>query len=740
MMQESNEKSNREKAKRAAKQAARQGYPIPAPAPTSPTDASTMSFIEKLENEVQLLMRLDHPNVIKTYQVIDSEEECFVVMQFASGGEMMEYMAVKAYLSEKEARRFFGQLVSGLDHIHQANIVHRDLKLENLLLDDKGNVLISDFGLGRTFDADRIHLLDVGWKVVQPLGIPYIGVKSDIWALGVILYFFVTGEAPFKGNSISELYDNIKAVRYVKSKEFSSELRDLFEKILQKNPHDRITLDGIRRHPWMHMDGHLDIPVILPKVSGKVDASKLGQIVKSINSGKEYVAYTFNYHELPKKQSNKLEELKTRGRSNSAVVARRKSISINNGTRPNIGTIEAASNVSEFSFQPGSSAQGDSQVSSNSQVEATQPSSDLITAQFNTVLFSDELPDEPKRSVVVSRSPPEAPQISYSFSENEEYDASRRSSVAVRESVSVFAPAEQTSDSAEQIDKRTTLSPANSDTAPRRRRAATYTSSRLGQPPVAVVEQEEDEKEEAKEQPSKLVQFHSHLRSGSYTKAAEEEAARKKADEQAARLAASPPIYTPISAATSISSASGSMVQIPDLVSDKSRNTKVSFESTPLTLVRRLSMVSPPEDRASTTFQEDNNVAKLTVEAMGIEEIAAWHETHRPPKEIRTVKFAFRRGTSSAVLDPATMFQDLHKVLLSLPETQAKKLTFKRHPDYYDFTCLYATDDAKEAVKFDIEICKVWLLDVHALKMKRRSGNAYIFKSLYDKIVRDLNW
>lgn len=120
-----------------------------------------MSFIEKLENEVQLLMRLDHPNVIKTYQVIDSEEECFVVMQFASGGEMMEYMAVKAYLSEKEARRFFGQLVSGLDHIHQANIVHRDLKLENLLLDDKGNVLISDFGLGRTFDADRIHLLDV---------------------------------------------------------------------------------------------------------------------------------------------------------------------------------------------------------------------------------------------------------------------------------------------------------------------------------------------------------------------------------------------------------------------------------------------------------------------------------------------------------------------------------------------------------------------------------------------------
>jgi serine/threonine protein kinase len=163
-MRESAEKSSKEKVKRAAKQAAKQGTPVPPPpppGPISPTDSATMNFIEKLENEVQLLMRLDHPNVIKTYQVIDSHDECYVVMQYASGGEMMEYMVVKSCLSEKEARRFFGQLVSALEHIHQASVVHRDLKLENLLLDDKGNVLISDFGLGRTFDTDKFHLLDV---------------------------------------------------------------------------------------------------------------------------------------------------------------------------------------------------------------------------------------------------------------------------------------------------------------------------------------------------------------------------------------------------------------------------------------------------------------------------------------------------------------------------------------------------------------------------------------------------
>lgn len=216
MMQESNEKSAKDKAKRAAKKGIK---PTEAP-PTSPTDSAALNFINNLENEVQLLMRLDHPNVIKTYQVIDSEEECYVVMQYASGGEMMEYLAAKGSLTEKEAKKFFAQLVSGLEHIHLASIVHRDMKLENLLLDDKQNLLITDFGLGRTFETDRMHLLDTfcgtpHYAAVELVsGIPYIGIKSDIWALGVILYFLVVGSAPFGGNTIAELYDNIRNVKY----------------------------------------------------------------------------------------------------------------------------------------------------------------------------------------------------------------------------------------------------------------------------------------------------------------------------------------------------------------------------------------------------------------------------------------------------------------------------------------------------------------------------------------------
>ena len=89
-----------------------------------------------------------------------------------------------------------------------------------MLLEDKQNLLITDFGLGRTFETDRMHLLDTfcgtpHYAAVELVsGIPYIGIKSDIWALGVILYFLVVGSAPFGGNTIAELYDNIRNVKY----------------------------------------------------------------------------------------------------------------------------------------------------------------------------------------------------------------------------------------------------------------------------------------------------------------------------------------------------------------------------------------------------------------------------------------------------------------------------------------------------------------------------------------------
>ncbi|KAI8801467.1 kinase-like domain-containing protein, partial [Cladochytrium replicatum] len=215
----------------------------------TPTDAN-----------VQLLMRLDHPNVIKLYQVVENEDECFVVMEYASGGELIEHIAAKGYLIEKEARKFFRQMTSALDHCHLANVVHRDLKLENLLLNSERNLLISDFGLGRTFQSDDNDLMKTfcgtpNYAAVELIsGIPYTGVKSDIWAMGVVLYVMMTGRPPFVGENISQLYSKIKAVDYKCPDYFSADLVGLLKRMLVKDPKERASMDEIRQHPWVNFE------------------------------------------------------------------------------------------------------------------------------------------------------------------------------------------------------------------------------------------------------------------------------------------------------------------------------------------------------------------------------------------------------------------------------------------------------------------------------------------------------
>jgi serine/threonine protein kinase len=133
---------------------------------------------------------------------------------------MKDFLTAHEFFTEEKARYYFRQLVSAMDHSHNANIVHRDLKLENLLLDENKDLLITDFGMGTTFDPFSDTRLDsfcgtptfAAPEVIS--GIPYVGAKSDVWSMGVILYYFTAGKLPFSGSTISILYRNIKEVNY----------------------------------------------------------------------------------------------------------------------------------------------------------------------------------------------------------------------------------------------------------------------------------------------------------------------------------------------------------------------------------------------------------------------------------------------------------------------------------------------------------------------------------------------
>jgi 5'-AMP-activated protein kinase catalytic alpha subunit len=148
--------------------------------------AQNKDILGKLSKEVKLLMRLDHPNIIKLHQVIETDAEMYIIMEYASGGELIDYIAAKGHLSEREGRKLFRQLISAIDHCHMAGVVHRDLKLENLLLSSDKNLRLSDFGLGRTIRTTDQYLntfcgtpLYAGPELVS--GIKYIGPAADIW-------------------------------------------------------------------------------------------------------------------------------------------------------------------------------------------------------------------------------------------------------------------------------------------------------------------------------------------------------------------------------------------------------------------------------------------------------------------------------------------------------------------------------------------------------------------------------
>ena len=154
------------------------------------------SGLKEWNQEINSLKTVSHANIVKLLEVIDTEEALFIVMEYVSGGDLFTYLEAKGRLTEGEARGLFRQLVSALQHCHQRGVVHRDLKLGNLLLDANNNVKISDFGLSNQWHpGKKLDTFCGSPAYMAPelfLRMPYTGPEVDVWSLGVILYTMVT--------------------------------------------------------------------------------------------------------------------------------------------------------------------------------------------------------------------------------------------------------------------------------------------------------------------------------------------------------------------------------------------------------------------------------------------------------------------------------------------------------------------------------------------------------------------
>ncbi|XDV38882.1 hypothetical protein PO909_008210 [Leuciscus waleckii] len=219
------------------------------------------SSLQKLFREVRIMKVLNHPNIVKLFEVIETEKTLYLVMEYASGGEVFDYLVAHGRMKEKEARAKFRQIVSAVQYCHQKCIVHRDLKAENLLLDADMNIKIADFGFSNEFTlGNKLDTFCGSPPYAAPelfQGKKYDGPEVDVWSLGVILYTLVSGSLPFDGQNLKELRERVLRGKYRIPFYMSTDCENLLKKFLILNPTKRGSLEQIMKDRWMNV-GHED--------------------------------------------------------------------------------------------------------------------------------------------------------------------------------------------------------------------------------------------------------------------------------------------------------------------------------------------------------------------------------------------------------------------------------------------------------------------------------------------------
>ncbi len=218
----------------------------------------------KFRREIDILMKTDHPNIIKLYETFESPNSLYLIMEECHGGELfdriLQHIENKEMYSEKDAAQIIQQVMSAIEYCHNNGIVHRDLKPENLLYLKKGNeennpLKIIDFGLSRTLDAKKILNSKVGtaYYVSPEILQGKYNEKCDIWSAGVILYVLLSGEPPFNGPSDGVIYSKIKKMKFgfppSRWNNISKEAKDLLSHMLTIEK-DRYSASEVLAHPW----------------------------------------------------------------------------------------------------------------------------------------------------------------------------------------------------------------------------------------------------------------------------------------------------------------------------------------------------------------------------------------------------------------------------------------------------------------------------------------------------------
>ena len=222
---------------------------------------------QSVKQEISILKSVKHKHIVQLYDVLQTSRHIFIIMEYCEGKDLLDYILTKSKLSEEESLKYFQQLINALFYLHSQNIAHRDIKIDNMLLDRNRDLKLVDFGLSTKYPDD--NLLDqpcgtVVYAAPEVLqGREYHGMLADVWSSGIVLYGMLSGYLPFGEQDDDINRDNIINGRIKIPSFFSDCVKDLLMHMLDLDPMTRFTLQEVRSHPWFNLIDYKLIPGII---------------------------------------------------------------------------------------------------------------------------------------------------------------------------------------------------------------------------------------------------------------------------------------------------------------------------------------------------------------------------------------------------------------------------------------------------------------------------------------------
>ncbi|RNA12149.1 serine threonine- kinase MARK2-like isoform X1 [Brachionus plicatilis] len=251
------------------------------------------AYVSKnMRREGKLLQMIIHPNIIQLYELMETENSYYLVTELCEGGDLMDYICARKYLSEACTRKFIRQIISAVDYLHRIGILHRDLKIENLLLDKNLNIKLIDFGLSN-YTKSELCITQCGspaYAAPELLAHKKYGSKVDVWSIGVNMYAMLTGNLPFTVEpfNIKSLYNKMmKNEMNPIPEHLSKSGEDLLKKLLNPDPIKRISLKEAMEHPWLN-EGYANLLKPFPYPNKPTEDQVNPTILRYMNSNMDF--------------------------------------------------------------------------------------------------------------------------------------------------------------------------------------------------------------------------------------------------------------------------------------------------------------------------------------------------------------------------------------------------------------------------------------------------------------------